>query len=320
MTLSREYNQSNPDFSNLSRYSFELSPEDEAEIRQGILHQAESLRFAASPSEIHQSAHGIDLIADGAGLFEETGILWKRVNSLDAVFTTDNKTPTMNLVFRTPQQYDTTTLSLAHDSKAWELTPFDASSPIGVMSHDQLLLLLSAKLDYTEGISELIQDRAMLTDKEFPARLMEKLYPHANTSTDIATYTATDLHLTDAFFSTITARLTTIDGPHAIDYRLSIGAGDIPVGERFDPTGQTAEQRFKPITVANTYEHVVSIPHETGVPESMGVAFTVSTESPDLPSERLAQLAQSQRSVENAPRYFGNALRLLEQEHLDIAA
>lgn len=321
MTTYGERYQFSPDKAGAAQHRFELPSDDEIDIRQQLIHQAEALQFMREPAQVQRTAIGIELIRDGSRLFEGQPTKWTRFTALDARYEKDDESAlVMELSFQTPQHYDYTKLSLTHDAHTWAVRPFDQQSPQGYLTHQELISLLETKLENIQGLADLAQMKPLLTDREFAGHLMDALMSQAKATTDIKTYETSELRVNDAYFGAITAKITTAEGPDAIDYRLSIGASDIPL-DILDPTAD-GKPAYTPASVANVYEHVVTLPHDTGVPTSHETTFTVSTKNPEIISQELLhQLADSQRSVENAPQFFRNALSMFASDgYLDSAA
>lgn len=296
-----------PELPTYSERRLELSADDSLDVEKSVLSVIESLVITAKPERVEKTAYSIRLGNGSESTLDLADTAWPKYDNLSATFSDDDASGVhFELQFQSPQKYDHTTVAL-ESYGAWSVTPHDSKSPVKVLTHEELLQLLNAKIPLNEGIFTLFfHDKTDMSSTEIAYALIDELETIAGNRTSAKTYTASNLIANKALKSTVTASLSRSEGPQAIDYSISIQADGLQV---------TPPNNSGQASITNKYSHEFSVPYETGHRKPGKTIFNVIAET-TLPNAYVDILAQSEEADGKAGMLLRNAIDMIVEKHL----
>lgn len=298
------------DFGKDAETEIRLPKIDSEYMTESLLYYAARLPEVAFPHEVEKTAYGIKLdpASPGSGL----GRAWNRYTNLAIEYSRQDGTPpSAELSFKSPQKYDGIKLIYKSDRKAWMQTTFDKSRRSHLLSHDEVLSILMAKLDRREDL-KCIRDDTQLDSDHVPELLADLLTPHGNSNTQRRTYTASSVEETDAYICPIIARLSQTEGAHAVDYHISLEVQGIPIMPA--SYGNNALPEY----ISHVYEHVASVPYDADEAPEIETRFSVVAGSTALNQEYIEALVKAKsKEPAHAKDALKRAFALIDKKYLN---
>lgn len=290
----------------------ELSPDDRDDLLHLALAQNEYLAVFGEPSEIEMTAYGIPL-AHGDQSSSLYGTVWNRYDTL-AVETSQqgNRPLEAALTFTSPQKSDGSTLKYNSDFGLWSMQSHYPNQPARVITHDDVLEVLSQKMPENPHILALMLQKTELTSDKLVMAMSDILAPYATHRTEHYTYEAVKKVENDAYMCRRVARYSRDEGAVAIDHKISMEVQGIPVV----PFGRS--HNSDPSYLTHTHEFIARVPYNTALPELTEASFGITSSDISLDQAYLDALTRAEIEQERTSDALRIATAMLEEKHADF--